>query len=502
MKNILKLILCFTLAFNLACDDEVVVEPRGSNADDFFNSQEDYEAALIGAYDLLQASFWNVLIDVVASNDFAAGGDSFNYDQPTVQNINLMIQTPADQNQLRDVWSLMYAGMNRANYLLEFKDKTDFAGREEIIAQAYFLRAYYTFELVKHFGNVPLKTEDRNGVLRIQDERVKTEDEFSMVRIQDIPTAYGVIEEDLKEAILNLPTVQDDVYEVTKGAAQALLGKVYLYHGTYDQTKFADAATMLNNVIGTQYTLKTGAEYLDLFEGIMENSSESVLEIQYTGVEGAGWDCITCSEGSYFVQFNGPRSPYDNPIYRSGWGFCLPSQELYDLFDDGDARREVTFYDLRDAQDSYSQGRDDTGFFNKKYMPRKADERVGANPLNHANNYRAIRYADVLLMAAEAEVKSGGTNAINYLNQVRARAYGNNSHDYVASEGDLLEAIYTERRKELAGEGHQFFDLVRTGRAASTIEGFTTNKNEVFPIPLIELELADAVTRWGQNPGY
>ncbi|EDP72379.1 putative outer membrane protein, probably involved in nutrient binding [Flavobacteriales bacterium ALC-1] len=344
--------------------------------------------------------------------------------------------------------------------------------------------------------------EERSGIKRIADSRVVIGEQFSINRTQDISEAYSLIEEDLKEAILNLPATQDEVYKVTKGAAQALLGKVYLYHGTFVQSKFADAATMLNNVIGGQYSLTTGSNYLDLFESSMENSSESVFEIQYTGVEGAGWDCITCSEGSYFVQFCGPRSPYDNPVYRTGWGFCLPSQELYDMFDDGDARREVTFYDLRDAQDSYSQGRDDTGFFNKKYMPRKADDRVGANPLNHANNYRAIRYADVLLMAAEAEVQSGGTNAENYLNQVRARAYGDNSHDYMASEGDLLEAIYTERRKELAGEGHRFFDLVRTNNAVSAIEGFTANKNEVFPIPLIELELANAIDRWGQNQGY
>jgi hypothetical protein len=502
MKNILKTVAVVLLIGLVACDDYLEVEPIGPDADDYFNNEAEYESALIGAYDLLQASFWNVLTSVVASDDYAAGGDSFNYDQPTLQNVNLMIQTPADENQLRDIWNLMYAGINRTNYILEFKNKTDFAGKDEIIAQTYFLRAYYTFELVKFFGNIPLKTQERDGVMRIVDSRVVIGEQFGVNRTESISEAYSLIEEDLKDAIANLPATQSEVHKVTKGAAQALLGKVYLYHGTYDQTKFADAATMLNNVIGGQYSLTTGTDYLDLFESSMENSSESVFEIQYTGVEGAGWDCITCSEGSYFVQFCGPRSPYDNPVYRTGWGFCLPSQELYDMFEDGDSRREVTFYDLRDEQDSYSQGRDDTGFFNKKYMPRKADERVGANPLNHANNYRSIRYADVLLMAAEAEVQSGGSNAADYLNQVRARAYGDNSHDYVASEGDLLEAIYTERRKELAGEGHRFFDLVRTNRAASAIEGFTANKNELFPIPLIELELANAVSRWGQNPGY
>ena len=495
--------MVFSLVFFTACDDYIEVEPIGPDADNYFNNEQEYESALIGAYDMLQSSFWNVLLGVAASDDYAAGGDSFNYDQPTIQNVNQMIHTPSDNNQLRDIWNLMYAGLNRANYLLEFKDKTDFSGREQIIAQAYFLRAYYAFELAKHFGDIPLKVETRGGVNRIVDQRIIIGEQYDINRVGSISAVYSLIEEDLKEAIPNLPVVQSDVYKVTKGAAQALLGKVYLYHGTFDDDKFADAASAFSDVIGSsQYSLKTGDDYLNLFETSAENGSESVFEIQYTGVEPAGWNCIICSEGSYFPKFCGPRSPYDNSEFVTGWGFCLPSQELYDLYDVDDARRDVTIYDLRDQQDSYSQGRDDTGLFNKKYIPRKADDRAGSDPLNFANNYRSIRYADVLLMAAEADDQSGGANAETYLNQVRARAYGDNSHDYTAAEGDILEAIYSERRKELAGEGHRFFDLVRTGQAAAAIPGFTANKNEVFPIPLIELELANAVERWGQNQGY
>ena len=503
MKKIFKTVMVFSLVFFTACDDYIEVEPVGPDADNYFNNEQEYESALIGAYDMLQSSFWNVLLGVIASDDYAAGGDSFNYDQPTLQNVNQMIHTPSDNNQLRDIWNLMYAGLNRANYLLEFKDKTDFSGREQIIAQAYFLRAYYAFELAKHFGDIPLKVETRGGVNRIVDQRIIIGEQYDINRVGSISAVYSLIEEDLKEAISNLPVVQSDVYKVTKGAAQALLGKVYLYHGTFDDDKFADAASAFSDVIGSsQYSLKTGDDYLNLFETSAENGSESVFEIQYTGVEPAGWNCIICSEGSYFPKFCGPRSPYDNSEFVTGWGFCLPSQELYDLYDEDDARRDVTIYDLRDQQDSYSQGRDDTGLFNKKYIPRKADDRAGSDPLNFANNYRSIRYADVLLMAAEADAQSGGANAETYLNQVRARAYGDNSHDYTAAEGDILEAIYSERRKELAGEGHRFFDLVRTGQAAAAIPGFTANKNEVFPIPLIELELANAVERWGQNQGY
>ena len=504
MKKITYILLSIILLSSVSCSDTFSeVEPDGSNADNYFNSEEEYQKALIGAYDMLQATFWNTLTSVVASDDYAAGGDSFNYDQPTLQNVNQMIHTPDDENQLRDIWGLMYAGLNRANYILEFKDKTDFTGKEEIIAEAYFLRAYYTFELVKFFGRVPLKTEERDGVLRIANKRILTEDEFVMERIKDIPTAYAAIAADLLEAIPNLPATQDRPYEATKGAAQALLGKVYLYHGTYDSTKFGDAATTLKQVISSgNYALTTGTDYTNLFEIEGENGVEAVFEIQYSSVMAASWNNINGSNGTYFVKFCGPRSPYDDPVFDAGWGFCLPSVELYDLFDATDARREVTFYDLRNDQDRYSQGRDDTGLFNRKYMPRKEPSRAGSDPLNYDNNYRAIRYADVLLMAAEAEAQSGGSNAESYLNQVRARAYGDNSQDYTASEGALLDAIYNERRKELAGEGHRFFDLVRTDKAAAAIDGFTKDKNEIFPIPLIELELALAEERWGQNPGY
>ena len=504
MKKITYIIISVILLSSLGCSDTFTeVEPDGTNADNSFNTEKEYKDALIGAYDLLQATFWNTLVSVVASDDYAAGGDSFNYDQPTLQNINQMIHTPDDENQLRDIWGLMYAGLNRANYVLENKNKTDFAGKDEVIAEAYFLRAYFSFELVKFFGNVPLKTEDRGGSTRLTDERIATGDEFSMERIADIPTAYAAIAADLLEAIPNLPAKQDMPFEATKGAAQALLGKVYLYHGTYDATKFGDAATTLKQVITSgQYALTTGDDYAKMFEIEGENGPEAVFEIQYSSVMAAGWDNINGSNGTYFPKFNGPRSPYDDPVYDAGWGFCLPSVALYDMFDESDARRDVTFYDLREDQDRYSQGRDDTGLFNKKYMPRKEPSRAGSDPLNYDNNYRAIRYADVLLMAAEAEAQSGGADAENYLNQVRARAYGDNSQDYTASEGALLDAIYMERRKELAGEGHRFFDLVRTKKAAAAIDGFTENKNEIFPIPLIELELALATERWGQNQGY
>jgi hypothetical protein len=495
------------------------LEPIAQDSDDYFNSAEDYEKALIGAYDMLQTTYLNILTIVGASDDIILGGDPDTYDQPTLQRVDKMDVTPADNNQLRDIWRFMYAAMGRANYILEFQNKTDFEGKDEILAQAYFLRAYFTFELVKFFGDIPLSVEERNGVSRIQDKRIRIGEQYDVNRVGSIAKIYALIEEDLKEAIaLGLPIFTTDAslkYKITETAAQALLGKVYLYHGTFDTSKFSAAATELNKVINSGfYSLPPLS---NVFDKSGENGPGSVFEVQYTSVEGAGWGCIQCSEGNYLPQNNAPRD-YTGAVYKSGWGFSLPTQQLYDAFSNGDLRRDVTILEPKSTQ--YSPSRENTGYFSKKYLPTQENEstRMGSDPLNYDNNYRAIRYSDVLLMAAEAAAQSGGANPISYLNQVRNRAFGNNSHDYPYNgESDLLRAIADERRIEFAGEGHRFFDLVRTGKAkeafdnynatrpdktAETAINFEENKNEIFPIPLVELQLANATSTWEQNPGY
>jgi hypothetical protein len=122
--------------------------------------------------------------------------------------------------------------------------------------------------------------------------------------------------------------------------------------------------------------------------------------------------------------------------------------------------------------------------------------------LTNPNNYRAIRYADVLLMAAEAYNRGGidDEEARRCLNLVRRRAFGDLNHDISASGAALTDFILAERRVELVGEGHRFFDLVRTGRAAQEINGFTANKNEIFPVPFEEIQFSNG--NWDQNPGY
>jgi hypothetical protein len=511
-------LLLLLFSATTSCEDYVELTPKGEISTDYFNTQEQYEKALIGAYDMLQSTYINVFVAAIASDDVIAGGDPATYDQPTLQRIDKMDQTPADNNQIRDIWGFMYAAMNRANYILEFQNKTEFSGKDEIIAQAYFLRAYYTFELSKLFGDIPLLLN--SDKTRILNKRIYLGEQYDANRVGSIAKVYELIEADLLEALeLGLPAFTDEAdkkYVITEHAAQALLGKVFLYHGTFDTEKFGDAATQLNKVIESKkYTLVPA--FKDIFVNENENNQESVFEVQYTSVEGAGWGCIQCSEGNYLPQNNAPRD-YSGPVYKFGWGISLPTQQLFEAYDNGDARRDETLF--KPNASDYTVSRENTGYFCKKYLPTQANEdsRTGGDPLNYENNYRAIRYADVLLMAAEAEAQSNGADAITHLNTVRARAFDDNSHDYPYNgENDLLEAIYNERRIELATEGHRYFDLVRTGRAKAAYDAYNTaisgndvfeaitfeeNKNEVFPIPLVELELANATSRWGQNTGY
>ncbi len=473
----------YTLIFSfllVSCSDDFVdVAPFDENSENYFNTEQDYQDALIATYDMLQSTYLNVMLGEIASDNTLAGGESAT-DVPGIQQVDDMIHSPTNQ-QLHDIWSWMYAGVNRANYIMEFQDKTDFADKANVLAQTRFLRAYYYFELVKWFGDVPLAV----------DKRILFGEETALVRTPS-SEVYAQIELDLLYATENLPVAQSDLGRATKGAAQALLGKVYLY-----QNKHTEAAAALEEVIQLgAYSLVT--DYTTIFENDNENNSESVFEVQYTDQQGAGFGCLQCSEGNVAVGFNGPRN-YVGPDFESGFSFNVPTQDAYNIFEFGDVRRNVAILNIVDwaatTGATYSEGYEHTGFFNRKYIPRQGDSNIGDANLTNPNNYRAIRYADVLLMAAEAYAQTGNVaKAEEYLGQVRSRA------GLGAYTGDLLTAIYKERRMELVGEGHRFFDLVRTGRAAGTIPGFISGKNELFPIPQVEIELTG--NNWTQNAGY
>ncbi|WP_412983949.1 RagB/SusD family nutrient uptake outer membrane protein [Pontimicrobium sp. IMCC45349] len=488
-KNIVRTVVLFSVAvFGIySCSDDFLdeVNTYSIDSENYFNSEDDYYNALVAAYDMLQSTYVNVMLGEIASDNTLCGGESAT-DVIGFQQIDDMIHTPVNSN-LRDVWNWMFAGVNRANYILEFQDKTDFEGKEVIIAETRFLRAYYHFELVKWFGGIPLKG----------DQRFQLGDELSIPRSSK-EEVYALIEEDLQYAINNLSYTAPQTGRVTKGSAQALLGKAYLY-----QDKFNEAANVLENlIINGPYDLVT--DYDTIFESEGENGIESVFEVQYTDVEGAGFDCLQCSEGNVAVGFNGIRN-YSGPMFDSGFSFNVPVQEVVDAFEEGDLRKDVAILDIEawaaETGATFSTGFEHTGYYNRKYIARQGDLNTGDQNLTNPNNYRAIRFADVLLMAAEAYNRGAidDTKAQLYLNRVRERAFGNNNNEISLTGTALTEAIYDERRVELVGEGHRFFDLVRTGRGTE-IDGFTPGKHELFPIPIEEIQFSNG--NWSQNPGY
>jgi tetratricopeptide (TPR) repeat protein len=490
-KNIYKIVTA-TILFSLitaSCSDEFVDrDPVYSiDSENYFNSKTDYENALVAAYDPLQSTYVNVLLGEIASDNTLAGGES-QTDVIGFQQIDDMIHTPVNSN-LRDIWNWMFGGVSRANYILEFKDKTAFEGKNQIIAEARFLRAYYHFELVKWFGGIPLKG----------DARFKIGDEKTIAR-SSVAEVYASIESDLIYASENLAAVPSQKGRATKGAALALLGKAYLY-----QNNFAKAATTLQRVI-TDKNYSLVQDYNTIFEAAGENGTESVFEVQYTDVEGAGFGCLQCSEGNVAVGFSGPRN-YSGPLYTSGFSFNIPTAKIVNAFEVGDKRKDVAILDMNAwglaTGATYGQGYENTGYFNRKYIPRKRSANAAGDlNLTNPNNYRAIRYADVLLMAAEAYNRGGidDAKAKLYLNEVRRRAFGDVNHDITASGAALTDFIWAERRVEFAGEGLRFFDLVRTKKAAQEITGFTAGKNELFPIPIEEIQFSSG--NWTQNPGY
>ena len=481
----ITLVASITLLFS--CEDYLEIQPEGSDSENYFNSEEDYNKALIGAYDLLQSTYLNAMIGEIASDNVLCGGESAT-DVLALQQIDDMTHTPVN-DQLTNVWSWMYAGINRANFIFEFKDKVNFSNKNNVLGQTAFLRAYYYTELVKFFGDVPMFIDKR--LLFGEDQTINKTPKVQV---------YEQIEADLQFAIQNLPWTQAQQGRVTKGAALALLGKVYLY-----QNKFTEAATVLEQVIASNnYTLVSN--YATIFIPSNENNSESVFEIQYTSTQGAGFGCLQCSEGNVAVGFYSPRFTVGNYApFSDGFSFGVPVQGLVNAYIAGDTRKNATILDIAAFATTQSftiaQGYEHTGFFNKKYIAYAGNQFQDPH-LTNGNNYVAIRYSDVLLMAAEA-YNRGNINdekARTYLNKVRERAFGNTSQNVNTSGSALTQDIWNERRLELAGEGHRFFDLVRTNQAATAIAGFQTSKNELFPIPLSEILLTG--NRWAQNQGY
>lgn len=465
---------------------------------DYLKSESDYRTMAVSVYTPIQWLNQAVPVADIASDNAVSGGENAS-DVLSLQQIDDYTHTPVNST-LTELWQAAYEGINRANYMTQYKDKNlggetvSFAGKDALYGEVYFLRAYYYFHLVRFFGDVPMFVDKRLGL-----------SESKTLARSAKADVYKQIENDLNAAIATLPAVQVQKGRITKYAAQALLGKVFLY-----QNKFDAAAPVLESII-TANAFSLVTDFGSIFLPIGENGTESVFEIQYSNTSPYyNWGGVNRGQGNHSVQQCGIRGLNGSAAmpYAAGWSTNLPTQNLANAYTAGDKRKAVTVLDIeayKIANPSFGITYQvapfkNTGLYNQKYLPRKG-ETSGQIELNYSNNFRTIRYAEVLLMAAEAFNRAttpNDTKAQGYLNQVRQRAFGNNLNNITSTGTTLRQAIWDERRLELAMEGDRFFDLVRTGQAATKITGFQTGKHEVFPIPQTEINISGLT----QNPGY
>ncbi len=495
MKKNLKyllMVLPILWATSSCNDDFLEAEPVVEQLEDnYYQTDEQVFLALVAAYDpigwTIHGGYWisPIMFGEIRSDNANAGGDNTDTDQPGWQEFDDFRNT-VDTNESRWIWHKNYFGIYRTNLVINNVDFTSGAvARYQ--AEAKFLRAYYHFDLFRHYGPIPVVTE----VLASEEEYLQSRNTMTEV--------FDQITTDLMEAIPDLPQVLTTAEggRVSRGAAQAMLGKVYLYWADMandDQATFDLAAAQLQAVVdGGQYDLLD--DYDELFQFEVANSVESVFEIQHTNQHPSDWGWTTGVEGNAIIQLCGVRGMCsDHPEYEEGWGFMMVTQDLVDAYLPDDMYR----YDaaIMDGPEIASEAggcsqpvdinqhnpQDYTGYFQEKHRNFKAyTAPVGGddNLVKHGNEY-VIRYADVLLMLAEALHRGSGSDAqaMAYIDQVRERAAGpgdntgafRTASDLMTDEGwSLLDVIWYERRIELALEGDRWYDLVRSGRAEASL---------------------------------
>lgn len=477
--------------------DFLDVEPKGTELEaNYYKDQSEALAGLVAVYDVMRKNsggFENMITMMNAGSDdhFAGGGGAT--DGAGIQGFSNYTLNPTTIPS--SFWSDHYQGIFRANFLLTKLPgiPMDESLKARYTAETKALRANYYFNLVRMFKNIPLITIPLAG------------SEFNTVLQANPEDVYAQIEKDLTEALVDLPNTVPaaEAGRFSKGAAQALLGKVYLY-----ENKNSQAAAELAAVNGTpggtsQYGFKLLDNYNDLWIVTNKFNTESILEVAHTNASSSGWGNwgSGSDEGNTTNVMCGPRS-YKKigalaPDLPSGWSFNVITQEYYDVIKT-DPRFGATVLDMKALKEAgeadYIGGFQDTGYFLNKFVPRKSDVTTGTGEpvLNYKQNSYVIRLADTYLMEAEA-LGGTGARAQALLDAVRSRAG-------LGSIPVSLATIAAERRLELGGEGHRFFDLVRTGKAATALanRGFVAGKSEIFPIPVRELENTLLV----QNPGY
>jgi hypothetical protein len=475
--------ILLSLFFIVSCEDDLNVDQNDAQTElDFLNNPNNAIQLINGIYnkqlDYNAYSFSWIGVTSITSDDADKGSTPTDYGSDKHKLDNLTFG--ANDVSFLDVWQSRYAGIYRANTALFYLDQLtiDETLKNRLIGEAKFLRALFYFDLVRCFGGVPIV------VSRIDVNDEETINEVVYVRRTKQET-YAQIEADLLDAIDKLPLrsayASNDLGRASKGAAQALLAKAYLY-----QEKWQQSYDMAGEVIGSgQYALLP--DYAQVWRESGENGTESVYEIQATLTKG-------------IIEYTDVQSPRGTPDL--GWGFNTPSPSLNSAYEPGDLRKAATIMTVTPGGTLWDGFTMPTTWTNPRYNYKAYQSSIAeswnGNKAETAKNLRILKYSDVLLIRAEAGFHVGGGDVVTIINQIRTRAG-------LPEVGSVtLESILKERRLEMAMEHDRWFDIVRTGTAQAALllhgKTFLVGTHELFPIPQQEIVKSGGLLT--QNPGY
>lgn len=513
MKNTYLYIFCLSLLCLSSCslETEPIVQQTDTN---FYKTTADANSALVACYDGLQVATGAsggvgvpVMSEVMSDDCFGGTGASDIYNYALIDEFD-PARSPSDVDLLNNNWKAYYKAIYRCNVFLMKMDQIDWKGdtalRNTYESETKFIRAYIYFEMVRIWGNIPLLTVPSS----------------ENIPQSDPEAVYKVIAEDLVFASNNLPATAYSTTvngHATRWAAKSLLGRVYLYYtGYYGKNDLVGVVTKaqalghLEDVITSSghglvdnFAALWPAASVDNYAG--ENNKENVFSIKYTYTS----DYNGNTDGNAWMVMFGMREFSSYP-YAHGWGVTVNSK-LWNAYNANDTRRVATVIGVDEENidfDKINSQREYTGYYNKKYSPMINEDGVelpiamGSTfwDISQFQDYTVMRYADVLLMAAEANLLANNTGvAQGYFDQVRTRVS-------LPTKTITMDGIKTERRLELAFEGSRFLDLVRWGDAAAVLknEGFAKNgnfigKHTLFPIPDTEVKNNKLMV---QNPGW
>lgn len=544
-KHILLSMVLFALGTTRCTGLLDLNPPLSETTNNFYVNEDQAFQALVSTYSVLNFSApqtadgtsvncaFEVLSEIMGDCCFAGGEGGAGYDQISFRRSTFTARV--DDNAAEALWKKYYTGIYRCNIFFANIDRPPFKKevlRERYKAEAHFLRAYYYFDLVRLFGNVPLILRELTPA-DYNYPQSAPEQVYEQIA-KDLLAAIEAVDEQGNPVMYLNGVVIDAEHKghASLASAKALLARVWLYYtGYYNKAELplVSAETVrgyLTDVINDSSLGLVDNAYditdinavgvSPLFTIANNNNKECVFEIQFSGLGKAGYGNRLDSRGNQAVLLWGMR--IDSGPYMRGWSYAPVDKRFWDKFASNDPRRDASIINANADGENIpiaEKGFQHTGYFGRKYTSLVANKWTGGGDplLNWPNNYYAIRFADVLLMASEMELLHGGsrTTAFDYYKRVRERALGVGNVGITADQLDI-DKIYDERLFELALEGHRYWDILRRGPeyAKRTLEKssaddffkvtYNTTRAGLLPIPLYDI--LQSKKNLKQNPGY